>query len=297
MTMLNNPNGILFNSNKTKLYVANSGGSQVLVYTENIGPPFSLTQQVGDTISNEISSPTRLAFDANGFLYVTNLGNNTVTVHNPSTPAAKPVVISQHISRPLRVAVDRSGNVYVANNSADNITVYTGSPTSGFSYSHTLTQDGKGHTFLAPGALTFDVQSGLLYVGLGPTSGADSLLQYQPPLKSTSSPMGVLTNTDCPTNPTGPTGVCVVDFGDPEETQVYVSSYYNSSVTAYSQQQITNGGCVTVPLFTSRGGKSGIAQPEGVAVDLSRFVFVSNSSANTITVYSNLQDKPVYTQT
>lgn len=289
---LTNPNGLAVDS-KNRLYVANNGGSQVLVYTETLNSSSVVTAltQVA-TITTNINSPTRLAFDASGYLYVANAGNNTVSVYDTSFNPVPTGTISTGISRPLGIAVDQSGNVYVGNNSANNITVYTGSPAGGFTLSATLTGDSAGNQFLAPGDITFNQNpfGNLLFVGLGPSTSTDSVLVYVAPLGAESQPLASFTNNNCSTGPSGPTGVTVnVAGGD-----LFISSFYDSSVTEYTYTGQQNGDC-PAPLSIS-GSNSQIANPEGVAIDSHGNVFVSNSSANTVTVYNPIASAPVYTQ-
>jgi YVTN family beta-propeller protein len=290
---LNDPNGLAIDSSN-RLYVANSGGNQVLVYTETLNADnvvTGLTQTA--TITTNISSATRLAFDALGYLYVANLGNNTVTVYDTSFNPVPSGTISTAISRPLGIAVDQTGNVYVGNNNADNITVYTGTPNTGFTLSATLTDDNSGNQFLAPGDITFAKVAGVneLFVGLGPGGGTDSVIIYPAPLRAGSDPATDLTNQNCPTGPNGPTGVATNAAG----TTIYITSFYNSTVAEYTFTGIQTGTGCPAPISTS-GVNSEVAKPEGVAIDSSGNVFVSNSSANTITVYSTISSAPSFTQ-
>jgi sugar lactone lactonase YvrE len=302
---LDGPAGLVFDPTSTFLYVANGMGNQVLVYKEGSGSGSSgstnptLTQT--GSITNGINAPSQLAFDAAGYLYVTNFGDNTVTVYNPSVSLSQIVTtISSGLTRPQGIAVDEDGNVYVANNGANTISVYEGSPTSGFTLSATVTQDAAGNQFDAPEALMFnDFTGGLnsLFVGLGPSGMANSVLLYSAPLASTSGPTGNLSSINCSTGPNGPTSIATnagFQSSPGEPALIYVSSYNDNSVTEYTLSAIMSGGC-QIPTAVS-GDLSQIMQPEGVAVDASGNVFVANSSTNTITVYFPITGAPIYTQ-
>jgi DNA-binding beta-propeller fold protein YncE len=288
---LDQPNGILFNKAQTMLYVANFGSNQVLIYNVNNPGKHNVSLSQVGSITERINGPTRLAFDLDGNLYVTNVGDNNVTIFN-STGKLIYTIHGREILRPLGVAVGKNYHVYVANSAYNTITKYdpnsAGDPAAGFTLDSVLTGDGDGNQFLAPGVLMFDIfgdPSLGLFVGLGPTTSADSVLYYKSlPLSSGSAPQGKLTNAGCPTNPTGPTGICV----DDQNSLVYVSSYYNSSISAYTVQQFEHRACLPSHelLHTSLGNnQSGIAYPEGVALDGENDLFVSNSSKSTITVY------------
>jgi YVTN family beta-propeller protein len=297
-TALNNPNGLAISNGN--LYAANSGANEVVVYSVQVNSSHAVTGLTAiNTITAGISSPTRLAFDTAGDLYVTNLGSNSVTVYDPTTfTQITTATITAGINRPLGVAVDQSGKVYVANNSGNSITVYSGTPAAGFTLTATLTQDGSGNQFLAPGAVQFAALGGEneLLVALGPGSGTNYVFGYTAPLTASSVPNGSLNNNSCSTGPSGPSGAAVYFTGELNTSLVYIASYYDSSVSAYTFEQLMAGGsaCQTPAVLST--SSSAIAQPEGVAVDQYGNVFVSNSSANTITAYVNIAAAPVYTQ-
>jgi NHL repeat len=312
---LNNPNGLLWVT--PYLFVANSGGAnggQVLVYSEQLN---NATDHLVSgltlvaSITQGINIPARLAVDANNQLYVTNLGNNTVTVYNISAAniAANTIAqvtaatISSGITRPLGIAVDSSGLVYVANNSANSISIFQPASGGGFTQvGGALTSDGESNLFLAPGALYFDRNDDVLFVGLGPSASASGILSYTPPLTASSRPLFLLSGSSCASAPSGPTGFGYLPTG---EAQVSISSYYNSSVSVYGLVDLIgrgSGGACPLPDFSSLNGASSvtqIARPEGVVPDGVGNLFVANSSANTVTAYApgvGIAAAPVYTQ-
>jgi hypothetical protein len=310
---LKNPNGLLWQT--PYLFVANSGGAnggQVLVYSEQLNGAQHLVSGLTlvASITQGINLPSRLAADASNRLYVTNAGNNTVTVYNISAAnvAANTVAqitaatISSGISRPLGIAVDSSGLVYVANNSTNSISIYQPSGGGFTQVGSALTSDGESNAFLAPGALYFDARDDVLFVGLGPSGAPSQVLTYTPPLTSSSRPLFALSSNNCSTAPSGPTGIGYYPIG---EAQVSISSFYNSSVSIYDIIDLigrgTAGAC-PAPEFSSLNGispLSQIAQPEGVVPDGFGNLFVSNSSSNTVTAYApgtGIDAQPVYTQ-
>lgn len=293
---LDGPSGLVFDAHGN-LYVANGGANQVLVYKEQLDASFHVTGLTETaSIATGLSQPVRLAFDTAGDLYVANAASGTVTVYDTSLNQILKGTISG-LDRPLGVAVDASGNVYVANNGSNNVAIYSGSPSSGFTLASTLSQDATYTQFLAPGTLTFAPLEGanLLFVGLGPGSGADSVEVYQTPLAANSAPLVGFSNYMCQTGPSGPTGTAVYDSGSVATSLLYVSNYYASTVTAYNVGNSLGGGPCPALAATS-GANSQIAQPEGVAVDAHGNVFVANSSSNTVTVYTSIAAAPVYTQ-
>jgi hypothetical protein len=313
-TALNGPGGMAFDANGN-LWVTNSDGStgSVLEFsvTRDSSNNATALTQIG-RIATGISGPSRLAFDAAGNLYVANIGSNNVTIYEP-LGLTQIGTIDSNIQRPLGVAVDGSGYVYVADNSDNAVTVCTppagtlSATNSSFSCPTVLTGDGSvpRNPFSAPGALSFFAvpqavtallppgsPSSFLFVALGPSSGADSVLMYDKlPLQSTSAPFFDLSNgNSCSTGPSGPTAVAVSydpnDAGHP--LLFYVASYYSSTIAAFDVLGIieNHSNPCPAPYASISGSADNIAQPEGLAVDAARNVFVSDSSANHITVYN-----------
>lgn len=301
---LSNPGGLAFYYNR--LFVANGGANQVLVYNEQLGSGNVLTgMTLSTTITAGINNPSRLAFDGSGNLYVANYGNNTVTVYGPDLQQITGAAITTGITTPLGLAVDQDGDVYVGNNSLNSISVFTGSASSGgFSLDFTTGGDGNGDQYLSPGVITYAAvgPNDDLFIGTGPGGSPNLILSYDVavgPLGIQSDPIGDVTNSGCTIGPSGPTGIAVLAGSSAATSTVYITDYYAADVEAYSYNSIVNGGilgpeCET-PTAVS-GSNSQIASPEGVAVDSFGNVFVSNSSSNTITVYNPITAAPIYTQ-
>jgi hypothetical protein len=318
---INGPGGMAFDLNGN-LWVTNGGGNgsvlEFSVTRDSANNASTLTQI--NSITTGISNPGRLAFDVAGNLYVTNIGTNSVTIYETADSSLSQIgtITDPDVQRPLGVAVDtttpqasETGYVYVANNSTNSITVFsppTGTLSAGnskFTKVKTLVGDGANpsNPFSAPGALSFFAtppaieiayeltqQYNFLFVGLGPSSGADSVLMYDDlPLTSTSTPFFDLSNgNNCSTGPSGPTAVAVnYDVSVAAQAHpvlFYVASYYTNTIAAFDVANVfenQHNACPT-PYATI---SSNISQPEGLAVDAFRNVFVSDSSASQITVY------------
>lgn len=114
-TSLNYPRGLALDS-KGNLYVANYGGSEVLVYN----PTYA--QLAANDITQDVNAPVGLAFDPRGRLWVANYGNSSVTVYN-STGVELPGTLTNKISGPGAIAIDGLNNIWVQSNQAG-ITVY-----------------------------------------------------------------------------------------------------------------------------------------------------------------------------
>jgi hypothetical protein len=305
-TALNGPEGVIVQGDQ--LFVANFNSNQVLVYsiqyTAN-NQVSGLTQLVN--ITANISSPTRLALDANGYLYVANTAANDVTVYNGSDDyQAVYTISSPNVDRPLGVALDSSGNVYVGNNASNTISVFTpntaGNPAAGFTEADfsPLSTDSADDAFQAPGVI-FDVSfqsTEYLFVGLGPSGGNSSVIEYTAPLTGESIPNFDANGTDdgepCSGSiPQGPVGIALFvappSAAAPIPSYLYVDNLYNGTVYQYPASDFFGEELAPCPVPVTNN--TGMNSPQGVAVDSFGNVFVSNAgttgtNANSIAVYA-----------
>ena len=296
-SVLSNPNGVVLSSDQSKLYLANAGGNQVLVYNiaRNPATGAATGMILVETITADIANPSRVAFDPTGeFLYVANGGpsgsKGWITVYDTANNNAEVTadkISTGSISRPLGVTVDANGNVYVADNASNAISVYQPNSSGGFveaSFSP-LSGDAAGGQFFAPGALLFYSLSGVgdfLVVG----TGGGNVFVYLAPLTNTSTPLFTLSRTACTSAPAGPTAFALFSglFGGPPSS-FFVSDYYGRDVLDYDINSFFSGNaCPTGITQTPSGSNNG---PEGVAVDVFGNVFVTNAGANSMFVYPN----------
>jgi DNA-binding beta-propeller fold protein YncE len=85
-------------------------------------------KEVG-TITDAIDEPERLFVDGSKNLWVTDLGNDTVTEYARASTTPS-LTISTDIANPTGIVVDSAGTVYVANVANDTVTVYPKGETS-----------------------------------------------------------------------------------------------------------------------------------------------------------------------
>ena len=127
---LNYPKGLAVDA-KGNLYVANSGGNDILVYNANY------VQVPKSTITSNVINPSGVAFDAQGDLWVANYGtsnggaNGSVAEYTAGTFAQNTSnSITNGILGPEALAVDGAGNIWVENDFVS-VTVYAPSYTYG----------------------------------------------------------------------------------------------------------------------------------------------------------------------
>ncbi len=217
------------------------------------------------SISN-LNDAVGLAFDANGDLYVTQIGGNasslpgnSVAIFAPpfsasSTPA---VVITNGLSAPRAVAVDASGNLYVGNGN-DVIDVFTPP----FSASSALaTSFSTVGSATLPAGMGFDAK-GNLYVA---NNFANDIDVFTPPFTSNSTAAYVIGNLS---------GAQDVAFD--ANGNLYVS--YGNAIGVFTLPFSTS----SAPAYTI-GNLNG---PYGIGFDKNGNLYVVNNATNTIMMFS-----------
>jgi len=190
------------------------------------------------TLASGFNTPSGVAADAAGNVYVTDAGNNAVK--KIPVGGGAPVTIGSGFSNPGGVAVDAKGNVYVGddgNNAVEMIPLGTGTPvTLGFGFTNPfgVAVDAAGNVYVADygnNAVKEILASGGVPITLG--SGFN-----------------------------GPLGVAVDAAGN-----VYVADAGNNAI-----KKIPAGGGTPVTIG------SGFSNPAGVAVDAAGNVFVGDQN-------------------
>lgn len=110
-----------------RLYVADSGNALVKIFDRKTGQPLKTIGDKGDP-SERLDRPTNLAFDNEGYLYVTDVGRFQVVKfdrdgHFKST-IGKPGDNLGHFARPKGIALDRAGHIYVVDASFNNVQIF-----------------------------------------------------------------------------------------------------------------------------------------------------------------------------
>ena len=113
---LNFPQGLAVAHNGN-LYVANTNGNEILVYSP------AHVQLTAKTITKGISNPTGVAFDLYGDLWVANVGTNSITDYSSSGVQQTAFTISNGISAPAAIAFDGLNDLWV-NNGYSNLRIY-----------------------------------------------------------------------------------------------------------------------------------------------------------------------------
>ena len=145
------------------LNIAKNPGSNVssLLGLASAQSPFQPTMTTASdfTVSIKykpsVSTPSASAIDANGSVWITNKGNNTLTVIASSgTPQAGSPYSTGTLNAPSGVAIDASGNAFVTNKGNNTLSVFTPAGAGTVTGAYLLN---------APSAIAIDGQ-GLLWV-------------------------------------------------------------------------------------------------------------------------------------
>jgi DNA-binding beta-propeller fold protein YncE len=247
------PRGLAVDS-KGNLWVANSAGNNILVYS----PSYVL--QKSKTITTGISDPWGVAFDHWGNPWVANNGNSSVTEY-PSGLQSPTTTLTNGITNPQALAFDATGNLWVQNNGT-NLIVYV--PTVSFSIPADLVQT------ITPGEPIYGLALGAGSVALGtPTDASVTAKGYAIKIGQLGGSMQVGQST----------GFAIACDAS---GKFYIANLDGSVQTSVPSQSIYGNGSLTTSAFLQLS-----FAPSGIAVDsVHGRVYFSNYDGNSISVYS-----------
>jgi secreted PhoX family phosphatase len=308
-TLLSNPNGIAYSEGN--IYVTNAATNSITVYPANSnGNPNPITTIIGS--STLLDDPVAIAMDSGGNIYVANRGSpagdpDSITIYSADsggnvTPTAVITGPNTGLEYPDALTLDSKGNIYVANEGSiaglpDSITVY--SPGSNGNSAPANIISGSSTALASPGGVAVDANGYIYATSLGVEGvGSVAVLIYAPGSTGNIAPTTSI-DGDCAvlTSP----GAIALDSNQ----NVYLTNPGNvassdESVAVFTQQDIgTEAGtvgtqlslepgppqCLT-PMSNIFGGNTEIDQPFGIAVDPAGNMYVTNSDANSVTIFS-----------
>ncbi len=270
------PVGIAIDANR-KTYVANSFFSMgkpsgsVTIYPSG---GYGVAGQPSATIigaNTGLDSPTGIALDTNGKIYVSNqsggsTGNGSVTVYaagsnGNATPTATIVAANTFFGilfDPAGIAVDTNGNIYVLASSTSGNCVDVFAPGSNGTVTPSSVIVGAQTQLSQPSGITLD-SNGNIYVANKSTPA--SITMYAAGSSGNVAPTSVISGSNTELN--SPVGVAVDSSGN-----IYVANSYSTTsgstgtVTVYAAGSSGN----VTPIQTISGGDTGLRTPMGIAL-------------------------------
>jgi sugar lactone lactonase YvrE len=304
-TGLNHPNAVAVDSSGN-LYVADYGDNRVLYYLAGSTTATGVYGQGGDfttrttgTSATALNTPSSLALDGSGNLYVADTGNNRVLFFPAGSTTATRVygqsgsfttntagVSATALNGPAGVALDSSGNLYVADTGNYRVLYFpAGSTTATRVYGQSnFTSSGPGTSATALSyvyAVTVD-SGGNLYAA----DGGNNRVVYFPAGSTTATRVygqSNFTSSASSTTASGlndPVGVVVDSFGD-----LFVSDLLNNRVLYYPVGATTPTLVYGQSNFTSSSRGLSATKfyfPYGLAVDSSGNLYVSDYQDNRV---------------
>jgi sugar lactone lactonase YvrE len=240
-----------------------------------------------------LSEPELMAIDPSGNIYVANTCTNTVTIYAKGSKgnAAPTAVIggpATGLNSPQGIALDSNRNIYVTGFNANNgftaaVFVYPplGGSTGLLNEAPTATIGGTDTGLTNPWGIALD-PTGNIYAA---DFSAASVLVY-PALGSSTGPLNEAPTATISGSDTGlinPVGIAL-----DSTRNIYVADFGATSVFVYPPVGSSTGPLNEAPTATISGLKTGLFSPEGVALDSSEKIYVADSSAVSVFVYSAL---------
>jgi DNA-binding beta-propeller fold protein YncE len=110
-----------------RLYVADPANGLIKIFDKQTGDMIKVIGDKGEP-SERLDRPTNLAFDGEGYLYVTDMGRFQVVKFDRDghfrTAFGKPGDNLGHFARPKGIALDREGHLYAVDASFNNVQIF-----------------------------------------------------------------------------------------------------------------------------------------------------------------------------
>ena len=274
-TGLNAPAGIALDASGN-IYVANgfglggqNGPYRATVYPAGSNGNVAPSSTIGDS-NTYLYTPSGIALDASGNIYVANAFDNAVTVY-PAGSNANVAPTSTiggpktGLDTPVGIALDAGGNIYVANDGSaiggnDTVTVYPAGSNGNVAPSSAIAGFNTGLN--GPLGIALDA-SGNIYVT---NDGGNTVTAYPAGSNGNAAPRSTIAGSNTGLN--FPVGIALDAGGT-----IYVANDGSNAVTIYRAG--SNGNIA--PSSAIAGSNTGLEYPYGIALDANGNICVVNS--------------------
>ncbi len=293
-TDLDNPSSLAVDSGG-KIYVVNEGSvsggvDTVTAYAAGRSGNALPSLFIGPSAVSNFTSPSAIAADLFGTIYVADNADETVTAYSPTANLniATPIAtvydpfngIGNFLGNDISgVAVDTAGNVYLSFSDSNTLAVFSGPNSGGVAQIATI--QGSGTGLSSPAGIALD-SNGNIYVT---NDGGSNLANFEAvtvyPAGSSGDVPPTATIAGSNTGLAYPAGIAV-----DSSRKIYVANKATDAVTVYSPG---SNGNVT-PIATISGASTGLDSPAGITLDSSANIYVANEGGfeganSSVTVY------------
>jgi sugar lactone lactonase YvrE len=267
------------------LWIANLGASKSAVQYTAAQLASTTSAAAATTIGTGTDENMGAAFDANGNLWLTHFGANTVAEYSASqlnasgapTPAVTLSANAESLSDPAGLAFDSSGNLWIVNASTATVVEFTASQlASTGSPTPAVTISASSASLDEPIGIAFDASGNLWVSNIG-----GSIVAFTPSQVAASgapTPTVILTAAAGSIN-----GPLMIAFDASGKLWVANGDHGQNTVVAFSPSQLTTTGSPT-PVVTLSANAGSLNGPAGLAFDASGSLWVSNLDGTSPTV-------------
>lgn len=233
--------------------------------------------------SSQLNRPSGIAVDADGYVYVANMGGNSIAVYPPSlagsasAPVKSLMGAATELTMPRALAFDSTGKLYVVN--SNSVTVYA----AGFASGNTAPVKvlrGSNTQLIDPRGVTFD-----------PTDRMYIVNSYEGVSYETREQVGSITvyprdwppgNSQPEAVLQGPLSLLNRPYALAFDSLGFTYVANRDSITVYRPSW---AGGDLAPMYRIEGSSTRLARPTSLAIDENDLLYVANSSSNAITTY------------
>ncbi len=255
------------------VYAANGASDSVTSYPLSAGNLTPATRLAGT--AQGLSGPDGLVLNGAGRLFVADSGTNAITEYDrgSTTPTVTIAGSNTGLASPAGLTLDAVGRLYVANRTTNSVTVFAAG-----AYGNAVplsTIAGPDTALSGPAAVAIDA-SGRIWVA---NASANSLTAYAAGASGDAKPVARIVGSATGLN--DPQGLAEDAGGN-----LLAANTFGESVTAYATASIGAASNPNVfPIRTISGSSTGLSFPDGIDVDGSGRIYVTNQFDNDITTY------------